>query len=121
MTTLAGGLTYDGLLKWRDDSAVWNLFGGYRGFNVGNAQHFGTLGASMSLPLGLDWLLLNGKLQGGYGASNTYFSDASLGLGLRAGFATLELDVLRHLTLQQSGGAAPVYINGPQATLKLSF
>lgn len=116
---VAGGLMYDGQLKFRDAYNVWNLGLGYRGFNVGATQHFGTVGLGMSAPLGVDWLLLNAGLLGGYNPNQSYLVDGNVGLGLRFRPFTLEAGV-RHMTLQPVG-APTVNLNGPVASLKLEF
>lgn len=119
VAVLPGGLMYDGLVKWRGPLGRMQWFGGYRGLNVGTGLNFGTLGAAIEGPLVGEWLVGDARLQGGYAANNSYFVDWLLGLGLHAGPATLE-GGFRHMTLQPNA-AAPVYINGPQVTLKLAF
>jgi hypothetical protein len=110
---------YDGVVKYRGPLGRFHAEAGYRGLNVGTANHFGLVGVGIEQPLGTDWLLLDAGIKGGYGANNAYLVDWLLGLGLHAGPATLELG-FRHMTLQPAA-AAPVYLNGPQTTLKLAF
>lgn len=121
---LAGTTMYDAQLKFRDAYNVWNLGLGYRGFAGGTAAlpaglQFGTVGLGMELPLGVDWLLLDAKVLGGYAMNQSYLVDGNVGLGLRFRPFTLEAGV-RHLTLQPAGGAT-INQNGPVANLKLAF
>jgi hypothetical protein len=119
MTALSNGLMYDGLVKWRGPLGRFSAFGGYRGLNVGTGLNFGQLGLGIEQPLGVDWLLLDAKIAGGYAANQSYFVDWNAGLGLQFRPFTLEAG-FRHMTLQPNA-AAPIYINGPQATIKLAF